>query len=277
MSPELKKRIEQIAGDRESGASEILVSAIAILRDALTGREDVGEVVHLLRLAQPSMAPMWSAGEAAMTGNLERFAKRVEHAPRAIRRFAIDLLETGLPPGSPLRIVTLSYSGTVAQVIEGLVRRRPVQVACSEGRPALEGRRLASRLCAAGASVTCFSDAAIGHGLEGADALLVGADAVAPGWFLNKSGTWMLAASAALRGVPVYVLAGREKFIAGGQASHLSIRVGPPAEIWPEPDAGVAVLNPYFERTPLELVSAVVSDAGVLGLHDIAQMCEYER
>src|SRR5436190_1738139 len=80
-------------------------------------------------------------------------------------------------------------------------------------RPALEGRRLASRLAAAGIAVTYFSDAAISQALGGADAVVFGADAVAPEWFLNKSGTRMLAAAAGQQGLPVHVIATRDKFV----------------------------------------------------------------
>jgi translation initiation factor 2B subunit (eIF-2B alpha/beta/delta family) len=273
MNPELEKRIAAVAADRESGASEILEDVLAILRTALVARADLPEVSEALRRAQPSMAPVWNATAAALTGDLDRFAQRVARAPDAISRFAVELLETGAPRGAALRIVTISYSATVAHIIEALARRRPVQAACAEGRPALEGRWLASRLVAAGVPVTCYTDAALGRALDSADAVLVGADTVSPAWFLNKSGTRMLAASGTLRGIPVYVAAGREKFAAPQLAEALSERHGPASEIWPDPPPGVTVLNPYFERTPLELVAAVMSDIGVLGSQDVAELC----
>ena len=274
MNPELQKRIARLAADRESGASEILEDVIAILRAAMTADADLHEVAEALRKAQPSMAPVWNATAAALTGELDRFARRAERAPKAISRFAVELLETGLSRAGPLRIVTISYSATVAGVIETLAQRRSVRAACAEGRPALEGRWLASRLAAAGVPVDCYLDAALDHALDSADAVLVGADTVAATWFLNKSGTRMIAASATQRGIPVYVVAGREKFAAGRIADALTERAGPSSEVWADPPAGVIVLNPYFERIPLELVSALISDVGVLSSADAAQLCE---
>src|SRR6185503_878188 len=108
-------------------------------------------------------------------------------------------------------------------------------VSCSESRPALEGRRLASELVAAGIPVTYFSDAAIATALGppdfaaaharggGADVVLVGADAIAATWFLNKTGTRMLAAAATQQGVPVYVVASRDKFAGRELAARLAI------------------------------------------------------
>jgi translation initiation factor 2B subunit (eIF-2B alpha/beta/delta family) len=273
MDRDLEKRIALLAADRESGASEILAAAIAILRDALTAQTDVGEVARALPRAQPSMAPVWNAAAAALKGELDRFAQRAARAPDSVARFATEILETGLPPDASLRIVTLSYSGTVAYVLERIARRRSVHVACSEGRPGLEGRRLASRLAAANIAVTYYSDAAIGQALGSADAVVVGADAVAAEWFLNKSGTGMLAATAAQRGVPMYVAAGRDKFVGSAIAARLQLSEGEPRELWEEPPGRVIVRNPYFEVTSLDAVAAVISDVGMLGAAAVSDLC----
>jgi translation initiation factor eIF-2B subunit delta len=161
----------------------------------------------------------------------------------------------------------------VETVIDALHRQRPVHLACSESRPAGEGRGLARRLAAAGVAVTLFGDAAIAHALSGCDAVVVGADAVSPDWFLNKSGTRMLAAAAAQQGVPVYVAAARDKFVTADIAARLRIREGVPDEIWNAPPSGIDVRNPYFEQTPLDLLTGVISDAGVLGAGMVADVC----
>ena len=120
-----------------------------------------------------------------------------------------------------------------------------------------------------------FSDSAIAHALDDADAVMVGADAIVPSWFLNKSGTRMLAAAAAQRGVPVYVIAARDKFVPQQVADGLVIRSGDATEIWATPPPGVDVRNPYFESTPLDLVTAVISDVGILGTGMIPDVCEH--
>lgn len=272
MKPELAKRIAALASDRDSGASQLLADAVAILREGL--REgSVREVADAIVQAQPSMAPMWNAAHAALQGDLERFAQRAARAPQAITRFAADTLSIGPAAGAPLRIVTLSYSATVAQVLETIASSRPLHVACTESRPALEGRRLAAHLASIGVRVAVFADAAIGHALDACDAVVVGADAVAADWFLNKSGTRMLAADAARQGVPTYVLAGREKFVGASTAARLEALDAGGASVWAEAPAGVEVHNPLFERTPLELVAGVITDFGVLGADAVADVC----
>jgi hypothetical protein len=271
---QLARRIQILAANRDSGASELLDEVILVLRDALTTRVPIAPLARAVCRAQPGMGPVWNAALAALSGAeaFERFAQRVARGPAALTRFAAECLGGGAP-GEPLHLVTLSFSRSVAIVLEGLARSRSLRVACAEGRPALEGRRLASRLAAAGTPVTCFSDASIAHALAGADAVLVGADAVAPEWFFNKSGTRMLAAAAGLEGVPVYVAATRDKFVSRDVAARLANTEGAPAEIWERPPAGVAVRNPYFETAPLDLVTGVISDLGILGVGMIGDVC----
>jgi translation initiation factor 2B subunit (eIF-2B alpha/beta/delta family) len=223
------------------------------------------------------MAPVWNAALEALAAReaperFERFIQRLARAPRAMTRFASTLFAAD-EPGTPLALVTISFSRSVLQVMAEVAKARPLTVACGEGRPALEGRRLAAALASNGIEVMYFGDAAIGHALATADAVLVGADAVAPDWFLNKSGTRMLAAAAAQQGRPVYVAATRDKFAGRAVAARLVPRDGAPAEIWDAPPGGVIVRNPYFERTPLDLVTAVISDAGVLGAGMVPDVC----
>src|SRR4030095_8787821 len=126
---------------------------------------------------------------------LTQFAERVRRAPHAIARYAASHFAEDVSE-RPLHLVSISCSGSVVVALKAIRAARTVRVSCSESRPALEGRRLAAELVAAGIPVTYFSDAAIGHALGSADAVLVGADAIAATWFLNKTGTRMLAAAA---------------------------------------------------------------------------------
>ncbi|MBI4262860.1 MAG: hypothetical protein HY657_00660 [Acidobacteria bacterium] len=273
----LNRRIALLASDRESGASEILEEVIAIFREALTSEAPLLPVARGVCRAQPTMASVWTAALELLASDragerLDAFAQRVARAPEAVARFGAELLLT--EPARPLRLVTVSFSRSVVSLLEALAPRRDVRVSCSESRPALEGRRLASRLASAGIAVTCFSDAAIGQALGAADGVIVGADAVAPEWFLNKSGTRMLAAVAAQQGVPFYVVATREKFVGHAVAGRLSVREGAAGEVWEAPPTGVTVRNPYFESTPNELVSSFITDLGLLGAAVAAEVCE---
>jgi translation initiation factor 2B subunit (eIF-2B alpha/beta/delta family) len=272
---ELDRRIAQLAADRESGASELLDQAIRIVADARAADVATGPVVRALCRAQPTMASFWTLAMEALASDqrFEQFVQRVQRAPQALARFAVECFANDGGDG-PLRLVTLSRSRSVLTVFEALHLGREIRVSCAESRPGLEGRALASQLASSGVGVTLLSDAAIAHAVSAADAVVVGADAVGPEWFLNKSGTRMLAAAAAQQGVPVYVAATRDKFVGAAIGGRLVLREGAPAEIWDAAPAGVDVRNPYFEATPLDMVTSVISDIGVLGTGMIADVCE---
>jgi translation initiation factor 2B subunit (eIF-2B alpha/beta/delta family) len=277
VSADLSAWVNRIGADRERGASELLAEVIALLRETLRRGVPIRPVADALLEAQPSMASIWTAAAHAVQADgdaerFERFSQQVTNAPRVIARHAANVL---LPDGpQALRVVTISFSRSVLVVLDELRKRSTLHVACAEGRPALEGRRLAAALADRNLAVTCYADAALADALELADLVLVGADAMTPEWFLNKSGTRMLAAAAGQAGIPLYVVASRDKFVPAAVAARLQIREGAADEVWGDPPAGVTVRNPYFETTPLDLVSAVISDLGVLGAALVPGACE---
>jgi translation initiation factor 2B subunit (eIF-2B alpha/beta/delta family) len=273
---DLRRRIARLAADRTSGASEILEETVATLSAARQLGASTVDVARAVCQAQPAMAPVWNAAIAAVSSarapqRLTQFVERLRRAPAALARFAASAFSSD--HDLPLRLVTISSSRSVLVAVESVRATRQVQVSCSDSRPALEGRRLATTLATSGVPVTMFSDAAIGHALASSDAVLVGADAIGPDWFINKSGTRMLAAAAAFQGVPVYVAATRDKFVSRELAGRLLIGEGAVNEIWDAPPPGVELRNPYFEFIPLDLISSVISDIGVLGAAVIPDVC----
>ena len=272
----LRQRIEAVATDRQSGATAILALALDVLQDAVATGQPILPVARALCRAQPNMASVWNAAASAVAARVEaerldHFAVRVGQAAGALARHAREhFLATGT---TPLRVVTVSASSAVRTVLTAVSTDRPVRVACGEARPGLEGRTQAAALAAAGVPAALFSDAGLGHALAGADLVLVGADAVAPEWFVNKSGTAMLAAMAWRLGVPVYVAATRDRFASHPLAARLPLDDGPADEVWDQPPTGVTPRNPIFERVPLDLVTAVLSDLGLLGVDMVPDAC----
>jgi translation initiation factor 2B subunit (eIF-2B alpha/beta/delta family) len=286
MDDTTRRAIDRLRADAISGASELLPQAIAILRGARGAGSAPDEVAREVGHAQPSMASMWNAALAALAGApaLDRFEQRWRRSAAALGRVAADALRPA--PGTVLHVVTCSFSGSVLACVRaldraasrGAVTARPaLRVSCAEGRPSLEGQRTAAALAAVGIAVDIWTDAAIGAALQrGAreePIVLVGADAVAPGWMINKVGTAMLSAAASRAGVPVYVAATRDKFVDARVAQLLAVVEHEPAEVWDGPPAGVAVRNPYFERVGIDLVSGVLTDAGLLAADMIGEAC----
>jgi len=276
MDDRLAREVAAIANDHRSGASALLRRSLAVLRRAsAAGPAALERIAPLVCRAQPSMGALWNAVCTALGADdpvraLDRFERETDRAEQAVTRVAATLLSRG---DGPSRLATCSHSGTVARVLVAVGARRSLCVACAEGRPVYEGRAMAAGLAAAGLAVEVYTDAGVGAALGASDALLLGADTVSGDWVINKTGSAQLAALAAELDVPVYVVATCDKFVPPGVAAVLQLRHGPVAEVWGRPPHGVKVRNPYFERVPLTLVRAVLSDRGVLDAALVRKRC----
>lgn len=269
--------LRRIEADVRSSASILFGDAVRVLREARrAGGDELRRAAAGLCRAQPAMGAMWNAAAAALAPSDDALATleaRAARAPAAIARLAADLLG-GDEDAGPLRIVTCSRSASVEACIRALAERRDLVVACAEGRPGMEGQALAGALSATGLRVELFTDAAIASALERNSAVLVGADAVAADWFINKAGTGQLCSIALLSGVPCYVVTGREKLVASRIAPRLRLKEGDPRDVLEWDTTLVAVRNPLFEQVPLDRVGGVLTDAGLLAGEMVASACE---
>jgi methylthioribose-1-phosphate isomerase len=148
-----------------------------------------------------------------------------------------------------------------------------VEVLASETRPLLQGARLTAwELGEAGIPVTLLADTAAGAALAGrlADCVVVGCDRVAAnGDTANKIGTYSLAVLAKANGVPFYVAGPMTSFDPGvPDGRHIVIEQRAADEVRTIGDTvvnpDVDVFNPAFDVTPAELVTAFITDCGVL-------------
>jgi methylthioribose-1-phosphate isomerase len=165
--------------------------------------------------------------------------------------------------------------GTALAVVTELHRRGALGgVIASETRPLLQGARLTAwELARAGIPYRVAVDAA-GPFLAArgeVDAVIVGADRIcANGDVVNKIGTYAHALGAARAGIPFVVVApestidpatatGAEVEIedrgAAEVLSYQGVQATPP---------GAAAVNPAFDVTPYDLVTAIVTDTRVL-------------
>ena len=151
---------------------------------------------------------------------------------------------------------------------------RRVRVIVPETRPLLQGSRLTAwELSQAGIEATVIADNAAAAAMKrlDVDLVIVGADRVtARGDVANKIGTYGLAVAARHHGLPFYVAAPYSSFdfsIRSGdevpieERSPDEIRLGFGRRTAPEE---VPVFSPAFDVTPAELVTAFVTDRGVL-------------
>lgn len=166
-------------------------------------------------------------------------------------------------------ILTLSYSRTVFAVLEELYQHNPdLSVVVFEARPYLEGRRMAEALAQLGVSVTLTVDAAMAYYMDVASAVLTGAEAVSlEGSFVNKVGTRPLMTCAHAHGVPAYVATETVKILPPTlRGESVTTVVGRPEDLtagWTPPE-GVEVSSILYEPTPDRLVTAYITEEGVV-------------
>jgi methylthioribose-1-phosphate isomerase len=208
-------------------------------------------------------------------------AERIAAADVAANR-ALGVLGAELVPDEA-RVLTHCNAGSLATVgygtALGVVRaaheagRRP-RVWVGETRPVLQGARLTAwELDRLGIPVTVIADAMAGSLMASGDVdlVVVGADRIAAnGDVANKIGTYTLAVLAREHGVPFIVAAPTSTIdldTPDGSAIPVEERavdevvvVGSERTVPP----GVSVANRAFDVTPARLVTAIVTEKGVL-------------
>jgi methylthioribose-1-phosphate isomerase len=163
--------------------------------------------------------------------------------------------------------------GTALSVIRSLYSRQPVKVYAGETRPWLQGARLTVwELSQDGIPATLIADSAAAWLMRSGavEWVIVGADRIAAnGDAANKIGTYALAVLARQHGVKFMVVAPISTIdwtIADGSQIHIEER--DPAELLPacyrDQETLVNAWNPVFDVTPADLISAIVTEAGVV-------------
>jgi methylthioribose-1-phosphate isomerase len=198
-------------------------------------------------------------------------------ANRAIGRHGAGLLRDGA------RVMTHCNAGALATAGHGtalgVVRSardegKKVSVVATETRPYLQGARLTAwEMVREEIPVTLVTDSMAGYLMQRGDLdlVVVGADRVAAnGDVANKIGTYTLAVLAARHRIPFYVAAPLSTIdlkLADGATIPIEERgaaevTGFRGERW-APD-GVKVVNPAFDVTPAELVTALITERGIV-------------
>jgi methylthioribose-1-phosphate isomerase len=183
-------------------------------------------------------------------------------------------------------LATVQYGTALAPVYVGVERGQRFHVFVDETRPLMQGSRITAyelQQANVPCTVLCDNMAATVMCKGNLDAVIVGADRIARnGDVANKIGTLGVAILARHYGVPFYVAAptstidlsvatGEDIPIEQRDAREVSQGLGSTTA----PD-GVDILNPAFDVTPADLVSAIVTEHGVARApyeRSLAEMC----
>ena len=254
-----------------------VAGAMGVALAAVRGEDPAGAADRLVATRPTAVNLAWGVARALAAGDPvgEAVAMAAEDVARNRRLGAHGAAL--LPHGA--RVLTHCNAGGLAcagfGTALGVIRSASVrQVWVDETRPLLQGARITAwELDRLGIPVTVIPDARAGSLLrEGVvDCVVVGADRIAAnGDVANKVGTYPLAVLARHHGVPFYVAAPTSTLDLGcATGDRIPIERRDGAEVAQVAGtsvvpSGVEVENLAFDVTPAELVTAIVTEHGVV-------------
>ncbi len=171
-------------------------------------------------------------------------------------------------------LATAGYGTALGVVRAAWEQGKKIRVIADETRPVLQGARLTAwELMQDGIPVTLITDNMAGALMRQGQVHLciVGADRIAAnGDVANKIGTYSVAVLAKAHGIPFYVAAPHSTIdLATPSGKDIPIEQRQPQEVtslYSGPSiapTGVEVLNPAFDVTPAEYVTAIITERGV--------------
>jgi methylthioribose-1-phosphate isomerase len=230
----------------------------------------VSRVLQAVKEAGPVSAMRDAAVREALS-----IAREDEACCHAIGEHGASLLPDGCTVLTHCNAGALACTawGTALGVIRSAAGQgKDVKVIACETRPLLQGARLTAwELSNDGIDVTVITDSMAAHLMRTSsiDCVVVGADRITRDAVFNKIGTYMHAVCARHHGIPFYVAAplstfdpdlGEKEVVIEERSRDEVARCGSRTTV-PE---GVKVRNPAFDVTPMELVTAVITERGVI-------------
>ncbi len=292
---EREKDIEQliapIGNDLLSGAAEIALQGISLFQTILSSskttnadqlRHDIQFASQKLIDAQPAMASLVNLANALLKAIhncnsvdeiklesqniLDQFEKLLCDSASKIADFAFELI----PPGEI--VFAYSFSSTVLScLLSARARGRYFRVACSESRPSMEGRKLATLLASGGVEVISTFDSAMGMILPSCSVAFMGCDCIGGPGLVNKVGSFLLALACHELKIPLYALCDTSKFIDEEHFFEFENHQRPGLEVWADAPTGVRIVNRQFELIPFDYITGLVTENGLFTKPELAK------
>jgi methylthioribose-1-phosphate isomerase len=284
-----------IRGAPAIGVAAAMGIALGMLRSRGNPRQSFDRICKTFEATRPTAVNLfWAidrmrrAFEAVAERNLNEIRQALVEEALAIRAEDIDANRALGKLGATLiprdaQVMTHCNAGALATAgygtALGIIRAareagNNVSVIAGETRPFLQGARLTAwELKKEHIPVTLITDGMAGYVMstQSVACVIVGADRIAAnGDVANKIGTYNLAVLAKRHGIPFYVAAplstidtkcrnGNEIPIESrdvAEVTHIGERQVAPA--------GIQVFNPAFDVTPHGLVSAIITERGII-------------
>lgn len=237
---------------------------------------------RILRLAKDSNENVQKT-VALVIKEAQKIADEDVAANHLIGEYGSELIHDGdviLTHCNAGALATVDYGTALGTIRAAFEHGKKLKVIASETRPLLQGARLtAYELQKDGIPVTLITDNMVGYVMHKKmiDEVIVGADRIVSDAVINKIGTFNVAVLAQKHGIPFYVAAPKSTFDLTRKSSDVVIEERNPDEVThvgscriaPE---GVRALNPAFDITPLEYVTAIICETGILYKEDFRKL-----
>lgn len=169
-------------------------------------------------------------------------------------------------------LATVAYGTALGVIRATRDSGKKIKVIATETRPVMQGSRLTVfELKHDGIDVSLIPDTAVGYSMANklVSKVIVGADRILrTGHVYNKIGTYQVAIMAKQHNIPFYVAAPLSTFDLKSRPEDVIIEQRKSSEVTgvagkkTAPD-DINVINPAFDMTPPELISAIITEAGI--------------
>jgi len=192
---------------------------------------------------------------------------------KAIGRHGANLLKDGdkvMTHCNAGRLACVDWGTALGVIRSAIEQGKSITVISCETRPLNQGSRITCwELMEDCIPVTLITDSMAGHVMRSGkvDKIVVGADRIVKDAVFNKIGTYTHSVLAKEHGIPFYVAAPLSTFDFTRMEKDVVIeeRKGDELRYWngtPIAPEGVAVYNPAFDATPMENVTAIITEHG---------------
>jgi methylthioribose-1-phosphate isomerase len=179
-------------------------------------------------------------------------------------------------------MATVSYGTALGIVRSAIAQGKKVELIATETRPRQQGARITVyEALSDKIPTTLIVDSAVGIVMSKGmiNKVIVGADRITRTAVANKVGTFMIALAAKHHAIPFYVAAPTTTLDLTLEPAVTSIEERDPREVTEINGKRITleevkVFNPAFDLTPLELVTAVVTEKGIFSREQIRNMVE---
>ena len=263
MNSSAKNKLDKILSDNKSGSTKVLLKLIKWSKDYAGDKKTLLGMIDITNSRLKAFSTVQSFTKEFRKiidkNNKTQILDFINKQYEEIDNRYSNLFKNSLPYlKNCKRIVTLSNSKTVIEILKRLNERKKIFVTVAESRPQLEGRIMAKELLKNKIKVEIIPEALLPNAVEKTDVAISGADIIlSNGNIVNKTGSRSLAILCKYFKKPFYVLSTSDKF---SKKKKYVPEKRDSGEIWKYSHKYLTKTNFYFEVVEKKLITKVITD-----------------